>query len=148
MNARILIVGAALSAALLGMSPQDRGAAQAPARVLWIFLSQAETDLRMDLEAIGCLKRKFPFALRPCLLAEDFGAMKKVKEAHVLNLKALRELVGEGFGLPVVDEEGLAMARALGVERLPAYALVDTSSRRAHVVYGRGARMPEVFTCE
>jgi len=150
MNARtlILIVGAALWPALLGMAPQERGAALPPARVLWIFLSLAETDLRMDLEAVGRLKREAPFAVRPCLLAEEFGAMKKVKQVHVDTLKALRDLVGEGFSLPVMDEEGLALARALGVERLPAYALVDGASRRAHVVYGRGARLAEVFRCE
>ena len=148
MTARTLIIGAALLPALLGICPHEREAAQAPARVLWIFLSLAETDLRTDLQAINHIKHEFAFAVRPCLLAEDFTALKKVKEVHALNLKALRDLVGEGFGLPVVDEEGLAMARAIRIERLPAYALVDRASRRAHVVYGRGARLSEVFPCE
>lgn len=146
---RTFIVGAALVPALLGMSPQERGAAPRPARVLWVFLSLAETDLRTDLQSIGRLKREgFSFALRPCLLVEDFAALKKVNETHVENVKALRELVGDGFRLPLVDEEGLALARALAIERLPAFCLVDPGSRRAHIVHGRGARIPEVFRCE
>lgn len=146
---RTLMLGAALVPALLGMSPQERGAAPRPARVLWMFLSLAETDLRADFKAVQRLRQDAAaFAVRPCLLVEDFAALKKVKEVHVENLKALRELVGEGLSLPLLDEEGLAMARALGVERVPAFCLVDPVSRRAHVAYGRGARLSEVFRCE
>ena len=149
MNARTLLASAVLWPALLGMSPQDRGAAKPPSRVLWMFFSLAETDLRGDIQAILRLKREgVSFAFRPCLLVEDFGALKKVKEVHVQNVKALRELAGDSFGLPILDEEGLGLARALGIERLPAFCLVDSASRRAHVVYGRGARLSEVFSCE
>lgn len=149
MTARTLMVGAALVPALLGMSPQERGAAARPVRELWVFFSHAETDLKMDLQSISRLKREgIPFVLRPCFLVEDFGALKKVKEVHVANVKALGELAGEGFRLPLLDEEGLAMARAFGIERLPAFCLFDPPTRRAHVVYGRGARLSEVFRCE
>jgi hypothetical protein len=143
------MVGVALVPALLGMSPQERGAASRPVPELWVFFSHAETDLRPDILGIGRLKREgIPFVLRPCLLVEDFGALKQVKGVHVENVKALRELAGDRFRLPLLDEEGLAMARALGIERLPAFCLLDRQSRRAHVVYGRDARLSEVFRCE
>jgi hypothetical protein len=146
---RTLMVGAALVPSLLGMSPQERGAGSRPARELWVFLSLAETDLRADFKAIHGLRQDgAAFTVRPCLLVEEFTALKKSKEVHVENVKALRELVGEGMRLPILDEEGLSMARALGVERVPAFCLVDPVSRRAHVTYGRGARLSEVLRCE
>jgi hypothetical protein len=148
MKAWTLIVSAALPA-LLGMSPQERGAAAKPPRVLWIFFSHAEMDLRADLQVLGRLKHDgVGFAIRPCFLVDDFGALKTVKDLHVQNTNALRGLVGPGFGLPMLDEEGLSMARALAIERLPAFCLVDASTGRAHVVYGRGARLSELLTCE
>lgn len=147
MKLRTLIVSAALPA-LLGMSPQERGAVAKPARVLWIFYSHAETDLRPDLAALGRLVSVGRVAVRPCYLVDDFAAIKTVKDVHVQNTNALRDLVGPGFKLPLLDEEGLAMARALSIERVPAFCLVDSDTGRAHVLYGRGGRLSELMSCE
>lgn len=149
MNRKTLIAGAALVPALFGVVPQEHGTASRPERMLWIFFSMAETDLRADLAWISQRKRAGAlFGIRPCLLLENPGAIKSPKQVHVENVKALSELVGPGFELPLLDEEGLSMARALGIERLPAFCLVDSASRRAHVAYGRGAHLGEVFRCE
>lgn len=146
---RTLMVGAALVPALLGMSPQERGAAQGPSRELWVFLSTGEKDLETDLREILRWRREgVRFTVRPCLLVDDFRGLTMATRGMVETVKALRDLVGDGFSLPIVDEEGLALARALGIERLPAWVWVDRHSRRAHLVYGRGARLSEVISCE
>ena len=142
-----LIVSAALPA-LLGMSPQERGAVAKPLKVLWIFFSHAETDLRPDLAVLRRLNVAGGVAIRPCLLVDDFAAIKTVKDVHVQNTNALRDLVGPGFKLPLLDEEGLAMARALSIDRVPAFCLVDSATGRAHVLYGRGGRLSELMSCE
>jgi hypothetical protein len=130
------------------MAPQERGAAQAPSRELWVFLSLADLDLREDFREIARLRKDRAFSVRPSLLAQDFSLMKKATRIQVENIESLRAVVGKDFGLPVVDEEGLALARSLGIERLPAFALLDPRTRRAHVAYGRGARLSELFSCE
>jgi len=143
------IVGAALWPALLGMAPQERGAALVPPCELWVFVSLKDEDLRADFREIARLQKEgHAFRVRPSLLADDFALMKRATQVQMENIQALRELIGKEFGLPVVDEEGLAQARALGIERVPAFALIDPKTRRAHVAYGRGARLSELFSCE
>jgi len=146
MKLRTFIVSAALPA-LLGISPQERGAAAKPPRVLWIFFSHAEMDLRPDLATIGRLKGA-GVSIRPCFLVDDFGAIKTVKDVHVQNTNALRDLAGPTFKLPLLDEEGLAMARALSIERVPAFCLLDPTTGRTHVLYGCGGRLSELMSCE
>jgi|GEM_PF-5147028 len=144
--------------------PLDRGA-KAPTpekrRQLWLFFSPTGKNLSEDVRAIGeLLKRHEDVELRPCLLVDDWEAFEHPTEDFTRTLKELRSLEAlEGaspFSIRVWDEEGLVLARQLGIERLPAYALlvVDGMSgakaacRRAHLAYGCGARLEDLLRCK
>jgi hypothetical protein len=119
---------------------------------LYLFLSPTDRDLdllageaRRILE--GLRKRNVDAELRLVLLVADFNSMGSLhrSEAFFSFVKDLRDLRGPGFELRLYDEEGLAWAERLRIERTPAWALVRDS--RAHLVYGSRARIEEVTTC-
>ena len=74
---------------------------------------------------------------RPILLVEDFAAPPSAPF-----LDAVRSL---GRELPLVDEEGLALARTFGVTRTP--CLVRVHHGRVHVAVGSGLSVQEVLSC-
>lgn len=81
--------------------------------------------------------------LRPVLLAEDWKTFLKVDESAPL-YRTVREL-GKDFALQAFDEEGLRLASAWGITKLPAFVLL--SGRRAHVVQGAASDLEELFRC-
>ena len=87
--------------------------------------------------------------MRPVLLVEDWKAWKKPTEDSPL-FKTVRELGGgrngPGVNIPVYDLEGLALARAWKLNRLPAFVLV--AHGKAHVVYGTRIDLAELSRCE
>jgi hypothetical protein len=87
--------------------------------------------------------------VRPVLLVEDWKAWTKATPESPL-FRTLRELGGgrngPGVNIPVYDLEGLALARAWKLSRLPAFVLV--AHGRAHVVYGTRIDLAEVSGCD
>jgi hypothetical protein len=141
-----LAAGAALLPGILSPGEEAPGG---PALELWIFVSPEDPDLGAALGSIERLRRDSrPFLIRPCLLAEGGERLKRPTEIQVRNIQALRRLIGPGFGLVVADSLGLARARELGIQRLPAFALLDPKAGRAHVAYGTRANVEDLFRCE
>jgi len=138
------------------VSAQDRrGAAPKATHELWFFFGP-EQDLAQDVRAMREFLRRHPHvALRPCLLVEDFAAIERPAAQFTNTLKELRSLAtladGLDLALRIVDDDGLLVARALGVEALPAYALIGPmdrqGSRAAHVGQGKGAKLEELVKC-
>lgn len=148
-----LVMGVALSAALLGMAPQDRGAAAPPGPEFWIFFSPADGDFTKTLSEIQDLARSEPgVRVRPVFLVDDPALLKKPTEALAQNVKALRALLGQEFAMRVWDEDGLMAARRLGLERLPAIVRLERDQggipRRAHVAYGLRVNVKELCRCD
>lgn len=150
-----LVVGAALSAGLLGMAPQEPGAAGPAVATLefWIFFSPADGDFTKTLAQIQDLARSEPgVRVRPVFLVDDATLLKKPAEALAQNVKGLRALVGPEFAMRVWDEDGLSAARALGLERLPAIVRLERDRggipRRAHVAFGLGVNLKELCRCD
>lgn len=147
---RTLIVAACLVPALLGMAPEERGAAPTE---LWIFFSPADGEFTKTLAVVqGLARTESGVRLRPVLLVDDAGLLKKPTEALAQNVKGLRALIGEKFGMRVWDDDGLAVARALGIERLPAVVRLDRDRAgvptKAHVAYGTEVNVKELCRCD
>jgi hypothetical protein len=76
-------------------------------------------------------------AVRPVLLVDDLRA--PLPDEFLAAVKAL------GREMPVIDEEGLALARAFGITRTP--CLVRVVRGRAHVACGSQIDVKEVLRC-
>lgn len=182
---RAIAASVAIAALLvlgLGLAwPQETGKSRAEKRTpkaekiykhkheLWFFFSPSGPDLSKDVRRLRAFLEKHPeISLRPCLLVDDFKAIEKPSDELGATLKELRSLwsltgreepTPGAFSIRVWDEEGLAFARELGIDRLPSYTLVAgpgspsgsgggrRSARRAHVVYGQGAQFEELVRC-
>lgn len=86
--------------------------------------------------------------VRPVLLVEDWAAWKKPTQDAPL-YRTIRELGGQkgppGLGLPIYDLEGLRLARAWNLSRLPAFVLA--AQGKAHVVYGARLDLEDFARC-
>ena len=125
---------------------------------LWFFFSTSQKDLQKEVARLRAFLKSHPeIAFRPCLLVEDFGAMKKPTKDFAATLRELGAISGPGFSMPVWDAERVNFAQKLRIRRLPAYALVTDSkrssttrgqaARRAHLAFGRGVNFKELVTC-
>lgn len=134
----------------LWAQPSPSSAAESPRRELWLFFSPEPGPLAADLERLaGVLKKASGVVPRPVLLARDLGALRKPGKDLADVVRALQALQGEAFGLPVLDLEGLARAKELGVDHLPAYALIEPAdsrgARRAAIAAGYGVKFEELL---
>lgn len=86
--------------------------------------------------------------VRPVLLIEDWTTFRKATEESPL-YRTVRELGGRGdppgVPIPVFDEEGLRLARAWSLSRLPAFVLIARG--KAHVIYGSKLSLDELSEC-
>lgn len=133
-----------------GACSQETSSARAASHELWIFFSPEAPPLASDLERLGATLRKSPGIVpRPVLLASELVRLRKPGKELAEAVKALQTLQGEAFGLQVLDEAGLARAKDLGIDRLPAYALLEapsrTGPRRAFVAAGLGVKFEELL---
>src|SRR5579862_5540473 len=111
-------------------SPEDGG------RTLHVFFapdSPGQAELARTV-ADYVLDKKGTVRLRGVLLVPEFAALGRVREGSPFT-RTLRELsrvsAGAPLDLAIYDEEGLALARAWKIERLPALVLVEGG--KAHV---------------
>lgn len=147
----LLCLALSLAIAGVGVAQAKRGIAPAArVRELWLFFSPSETRLAPEIRMLGdFLKRHPDIALRPALLAQDTAFVKAPPADLAESVKALAELPGPGLALRLWDDEGLARARDLGIDRFPAWALVDSADasgvRRARVATGYAPRLEELL---
>lgn len=87
-------------------------------------------------------------SLRPVLLAQDFKVLRIINEECPLyrTLKAL-EKDGKpgGLNIPLFDEEGLSLAMAWEIKRVPAFVLVRNG--HAHAMAGANAELERLWEC-
>jgi hypothetical protein len=124
--------------------------AKTPPLELWLFFSPAEARLAPDLHTFGeFLKRHPAITLRPTLLSPDAGFLRAPPADLADSVKALAALQGAALSLRLWDDEGLARARELGIDRFPAWALLDppdrTGLRRARIAIGYGPKFEELL---
>jgi hypothetical protein len=153
--AAALLVAAATAAIRPAWSQEKSEREPVRPQTLWIFFGPT-TDLTRDLRELGAHRERHPhLVVRPCLLTDDFAALREPPEALARTVSELRfhtPLSPEPDpGLRVLDEEGLALARQLGVGTLPAWALVDAPDargmRRARLAEGHAPRLKELLGC-
>ncbi len=151
-NWAAVVVVLALGIGVVGA--QERAAVRGPRkdRTLWFFFAPSQRGLAKEVRRIGEVLRSHPeIGFRPCLVVDDWSLVRRPSQDFAETVKALRSLIGPEFSLPLWDDEGLALARAIGVERVPAYALIETApkggTRRAHLAYGQGAKIEEILRC-
>jgi hypothetical protein len=146
------VFSVALLAGVAGMAiaQEKRGMATAsPSRELWLFFSPGEARLGPDLRRAGDLLRHHPeLTLRAALLSPDGSFLKKPSQDLADAVKALALLQGSGPSLRLWDDEGLSRARALGLTRFPAWALLGAPDREglrhARVAVGYGPNLEEL----
>lgn len=117
---------------------------------LVFFFSDSTRDLETAARALRALRAKDPsLRIRPVFLAEDFAAIGQPTEELAAGVRELKYAVGEELSLRIYDEHGLALARELKIERLPAFAVVVTTGdrRKACVAYGARANLEELLKC-
>ena len=117
---------------------------------LAFFFSDSTRDLEVSARALRVLRTNHPsLRIRPIFLAEDFTSLAKPTTEFARGIRELKYAVGEDFGVAVYDEDGLALARQVKLDRLPAYALLVNTGKRqqAFVVYGTNANLEELLRC-
>jgi hypothetical protein len=86
--------------------------------------------------------------VRPVLLVEDWKTFRSATEESPL-YRTVRELGGRGdppgVPIPIFDEDGLRLARAWSLSRLPAFVLI--SHGKAHLVYGSRVTLEDLLEC-
>jgi hypothetical protein len=80
------------------------------------------------------------------LLVRDFRNLSGTPSAAFQAMvDTLKDSGGPEFGLALFDEEGVSLARRLGVSKLPAAALEQGG--RSHVAYGSDLNLEELLVC-
>ena len=99
---------------------------------VWIFFSPDSPD------AAAVFRSAAGMRTRPVLLVERYFGAREPSEAFLATVRVSGEA-------RVVDEEGLRMARRLGIRSLPAAAVVRGG--RAHVASGARTDVKELLRC-
>jgi hypothetical protein len=136
---------------LLGgaLGQAERGSAAASADgTLYFFFSPDTPGAPAAAKTAQGLASQGKIKVRPVLLVEDWKTFRKpTAESHLY--KTIRELGGRGdppgVNIGVFDEEGLRLARAWKLTKLPAFVLV--AHGKAHVVYGSKLSVDELEEC-
>lgn len=100
--------------------------------IVWVFLSPDSPDASKVLESLKGER------VRAVLLVERYFGEREPAAPFLATVRASGEL-------RVVDEEGLRMAKRLGVRRLPAVAVVRGD--RAHLASGTQVDAQELLRC-
>jgi hypothetical protein len=99
---------------------------------VWVFFSPDSPD------AGGIFRQLKGNRVRAVLLVERYFGEREPSEAFMATLKEAGEV-------RAFDEEGLAMAKRLGIRRLPAVAVVRGD--HAHVATGTRVDVKELLKC-
>lgn len=99
---------------------------------VWVFFSPDSPD------ASGIFRQLKGRRVRAALLVERYFGEREPSEAFMATLQEAGEV-------RAFDEEALAMAKRLGIRRLPAVAVVRGD--RAHVAMGTRVDVKELLKC-
>ena len=155
----LLFGGVAVARTQQDHRSRDSRASKTRAPELWFFFSATDPGTAREAKRlVAFLRGRRDITLRPCLLVRDFRglesavkASKKLTDEIPTLIKELRSLSGPQFSLRMWDDQGLSLARELGIDRLPAYALLAPSkgsrTRRAHLAMGRDVKLEELIQC-
>ena len=116
-----------------------------PARELWLFFSPSVPGLAREFRTLQEALRRHPdVGVRPAFLSTEWEALRAPTAEAAELFREIRSLQGGDLSVALWDREALRMARTLGVDRLPAYAVLgppDRSGRRtARVAQGLGVK--------
>lgn len=117
---------------------------------LAFFFSDSTKDLETASRTMRALRAKNPsLRIRPVFLVEDFESIAKPTDELAAAIRELKYAIGEEFSLRIYDEDGLALARDLKIDRMPAFAVIvtDGDRRKAWVAYGARANLEELLKC-
>jgi hypothetical protein len=107
-------------------------AAPAGEDTVWVFFSPDSPDATPLFEALKGQR------VRTVLLVERYFGERTPAAPFLSTIQAAGEV-------RVVDEDGLAKARELGIRRLPAVAVIREG--RVHLASGTGADVKELLRC-
>ncbi len=139
------VIAATVHTAPLGLGKQ--AAQNTPAEIHLFFSPDAPPSQRIITQFRKHLSGRRDLRLRLTLLVRDFRLLEVEPSTDFqAAVKALRDLVGPEFGLLLYDEEGLELARKLGLARLP--AVVVNRGRRYHVAYGSDPDLEALLRCQ
>ena len=146
---KVLIGCLALGGALpLWGEAQGRGKEQ---DTLYYFFSPETPSAPAGAKTLADFVKSRPgqFKVRPVVLVEHWEGLRKVTPESAI-FKTIRELghlrEPEGVDIPLFDLEGLKLAKAWKITRLPAFVLV--SRGRAHAIHGPNADLGSLLGCE
>jgi hypothetical protein len=140
------IAGLLLAAVGLALAQDLRPPRRDAGTELVFFFSDSAPDLEASALALRGLRAKhLDLRIKPVFLVEDFASIANPSAEFASGIRELRYAVGQDFAAPVYDEAGLALARKLKLDRLPAYALVN--GQRAFVACGTRANLEELLRC-
>lgn len=111
---------------LLGQDGPAGALRPAPVNTLYFFFSPQTRGEDLARRVIPFLKeKKGAIQLRPVLLVREFGTVEKVQEdsSFIRTLKEFSKLGDRELDIPLYDEEGLALAEAWKITRLPTLVL-------------------------
>jgi hypothetical protein len=130
--------------------PRPQAAGDPASGMLYLFFSPDNpfSPAAAKTASAIAIAQKGKVRVRPVLLVEDWTAWKKPTEDAPL-YRTIRELGGQsgppGLGLPIYDLEGLRLARAWNLSRLPAFVLA--AQGKVHVVYGTRLDLEDLARC-
>ena len=141
----IVALGAALP--LWGMV---QGRANEPDTLYYFFSPETESASAGARILIAFAKAGHEkLKIRPVVLIEHWERLRKVTPESIL-WKTVRELgrlrEPAGVDIPLYDVEGLRLAKAWKITRLPAFVLV--SHGRAHAIHGPNADLGSLQGCD
>lgn len=133
-----------------GVAAQEAIPSRSTRREFWLFFSPEASRLAGDVERLGAALRSRPdVVVRPVLLSSNLVTLRKPSKDLGEAIKALRTLQGEAFGLQVLDQDGLARAKELGIGQLPAFAVIEPPDARGmrgtRIACGYGVKFEELL---
>ncbi len=141
------IAGLLLAAVGLALAQDRRPPRRDAGMEIAFFFSDSAPDLEASARTLKGLRAKHPdLRIKPVFLVEDFGSIANPSAEFAAGIRELRYAVGQDFAAPIYDEDGLALARTLKLDRLPAYALL-VNGQRAFVACGTRANLEELLRC-
>ena len=114
---------------------------------LHLFVAPGDKPLGLDPDVMQALEGA-GVAFIPHLLVEDRATLQvdRPDEGLLATIRALERAKGEELSLPVIDEEGLELARRVGLRETPAWVFIDAGGV-AHVTCGDEAAPKEAIRC-
>ena len=119
-----------------------------PPTLYFFFGSEDPNSVTLASKVVATVKAaRGRVLLRPVLLVEDWRGLGRLKKESPLvrTLQKLEDVLGKNLNIPLYDVEGLRLAKAWRITRLPALAVV--AGGKAHVSFGTRVDPGELLKC-